>query len=279
MIKYITDFIKQNKITKSFYESHISKFNECEASRLLCDNCKGLYTCAQKSCGERLGLLMDGSLIQTIEYCEYKLKLIDSIGFKNKYLYSDIPEQLYTLDLTNIAYEELETKELLAVVYDIYKGKSNRGLYITGGMGVGKTYMMIALSNSLVKDGKQVVFANTSNLINNLRRMVASAEIEYDRLIYSLKTCEYLFLDDIGSESVSTYSRDDILFNILNYRMENKLMTFFTSNYDKNQLKEHYTFVKSGKSETIQAERLIERIDILGESYILKGRNKRRQND
>ena len=87
---------------------------------------------------------------------------------------------------------------------------------------------------------------------------------------------KYLFIDDIGSESVSAYSRDDLLFNILDYRMENKLCTVFTSNLSKDSLMKHYTFDKNDNSSVIRARRLLERIDILSDNFVLQGKNKRR---
>lgn len=276
MDKYIVDFVKNNKISKEQYDKNLSKFLECEKSLSLCQNCRGLYTCAQKSVGERVGLKLDGVILETVEYCEYKKKDILIKDLKKSYVYSDIPDQYYSLSLDNIPCLEDETKYYMAKVLEIYKGKTDKGLYVTGDMGVGKTYMMMALSNSLVKENKKVAFIKTTNFINDMRRIVASDDEQYDHILKNLKTCEYLFVDDIGSESVSTFSRDDLLFNILDYRMENKLMTCFTSNYDKMGLLEHYSYLKSGKAETLQAKRLLERIDILGESFVLTGKNKRR---
>ena len=37
-------------------------------------------------------------------------------------------------------------------------------------------------------------------------------------------------LDDIGSESMTSWMRDEVLGRILNYRMHKGLPTFFTSN-------------------------------------------------
>ena len=61
---------------------------------------------------------------------------------------------------------------------------------------------------------------------------------------------------------VSEFTRDRLLFNILDYRMENKLTTFFTSNLSKEDLKEHYTFDKKVNGNLMMAERLLERISI-----------------
>ncbi|MBQ4019762.1 MAG: prepilin peptidase, partial [Erysipelotrichaceae bacterium] len=86
-----------------------------------------------------------------------------------------------------------------------------------------------------------------------------------------------LFLDDIGSEAVSEFVRDDILFRVLNYRLENKLMTIFTSNLSKEELMKHYQYDRKEKSNLMNARRLMERIDILSDDYVLAGKNLRRE--
>lgn len=277
MNKYIIDFVKENEINKETYEANTSKLLDCEKSLNLCRECKGLFECRQKSIGERIGLRYDGVVIETIEFCDYKKAEIELQNTKNKYIYTDIPDLYYGLTLKNIPAVDDEIKKYLARALDIYKNKPKKGLYVVGNMGVGKTYMMIALANSLVNDGKSVCFVKASNFINDMRRLVASNDEQYNSIIDSLKKCDYLFIDDIGSESVSSFSRDDVLFIILDYRMENGLMTCFTSNYDKNGLLEHYSFLKTGKAETMQARRILERIDILAETFVLNGANKRKK--
>ena len=58
--------------------------------------------------------------------------------------------------------------------------------------------------------------------------------------------------------------------------MENKLTTIFTSNLPVEDLLEHYNFDKNSSSK-IRAKRFVERVEMLSESYVLKGQNKRRE--
>ena len=76
--------------------------------------------------------------------------------------------------------------------------------------------------------------------------------------------------------AVSEFVRDDILFRILDYRLENKLTTIFTSNLNKSDLLKHYTYDRKDNSNLMNAKRLMERIDILADDYVLSGRNLRR---
>ena len=54
------------------------------------------------------------------------------------------------------------------------------------------------------------------------------------------------------------------------------MITIFTSNLSKNELEKHFTYDKSDRSSLMNAKRLIERIDILSDDYVLTGKNKRR---
>ena len=99
------------------------------------------------------------------------------------------------------------------------------------------------------------------------------------KAVTALKKADYLFLDDIGAESVSEFIRDDVLLGILEYRLEQDLTTFFTSNLSKEELLKHYQYDRKEKSNLMKARRLLERIDILTDDYVLTGENMRRRKD
>ena len=154
--------------------------------------------------------------------------------------------------------------------------KRNKGLSIYGDLGAGKTYMCIALANTLALNNEKVAFIKTNFFVNKMRQLIINDQNNYDMILEAIKKVPYLIVDDIGSEAVSTYSRDDLLFNILDYRMENKLITVFTSNLSKVDLLEHYTYDRNNMNK-MKAKRLLERIDILSDDYALLGNNKRRK--
>ena len=170
-----------------------------------------------------------------------------------------------------------EQKQLYLLLAAILYEKREKGLYIYGDLGTGKTYLCTALANSLVKKGKKIAFVKVSNFFNEMKSYFSQDPDMIDRNISILKKAEYLFLDDIGSEAVSEFVRDDILFRVLDYRLENKLMTIFTSNLSKEELMKHYQYDRKEKSNLMNARRLMERIDILSDDYVLAGKNLRRE--
>lgn len=274
--KYLNEFIKKNNLDDSFVSDHINAFKMCLDSRNKCVNCKGLHMCNQSTKGQRIDLSYLGALISEIEYCDYLKAKNEEDKVINSYVYSNIPETFKNVDINTIELLDDNQKLLCAKLMAILTNKINRGLYIYGDLGVGKTYECIALANALVKKGKKVSFIKSASFINEMRQTVTIDSSLFNEKMNKIKKCEYLFVDDIGTESVSSFSRDDVLFDILDYRMENKLCTIFTSNLDKESLKKHYTYDKKDNSNLTRAKRLVERIDILGEDFALVGENKRR---
>jgi len=68
-----------------------------------------------------------------------------------------------------------------------------------------------------------------------------------------------LLLDDIGAEIVTEWSRDEVLGTILQYRMEENLPTFFTSNLTLEELEVHLAMTNK-EVDVLKARRIIQRI-------------------
>ncbi|MBQ6560170.1 MAG: ATP-binding protein [Erysipelotrichaceae bacterium] len=273
---YMRELIERYGFSDAYLSDHYNSFLRVLESRELCRNCKGLDHCIQLSKGQRLAFSFDDILMEEIEYCPYALKVEEKSNLKDKYLYCDIPNQLLDLDMNNIRYTEKQER-LYALLAAILLKKSHKGLYIYGDLGVGKTYLCVALANSLVKNNEKVAFVKVSDFFYEIRNNIYSNPEIAQKSINALKKADYLFLDDIGSESVSEFIRDDILLGILEYRLENQLLTVFTSNLSKEELLKHYQYDRKEKSNLMKAKRLLERIDILADDFVLTGENMRRR--
>ena len=88
-------------------------------------------------------------------------------------------------------------------------------------------------------------------------------------------TSDILLLDDIGAENNSPWSRDEVLGTILQYRMDNNLITFFTSNFTINELETILSETSKG-TDIIKAKRIIERIKSLTNEFTLISKDKRK---
>ena len=165
--------------------------------------------------------------------------------------------------------------ELLKFI-NSYKPNSTeyqKGLYLAGPFGVGKTYMMGALANELSENGVETTLVNVPTYSAEIKQAIATNTVEAK--LISIKNTPILVLDDIGAEMNSAWFRDEVLMVILQHRMLQELPTFFTSNFTIDQLEAHFAHSNKGDQELLKAKRLIERIRFLAKEYFVDGQNHR----
>lgn len=167
-------------------------------------------------------------------------------------------------------------KQLIELVENYRYGDSQNGLWIHGKVGIGKTYMVSAMANSLASKGAGVVFVNWLNTITQITdsysyRNHESHEKEYQ--INKLSKAEILIIDDIGTEKSSQHNLKDVLYQILENRTNALKPTFFTSNYSIAEYEE----INANNVGRMDAERLTERIEMLAKEIRLTGENKRKK--
>lgn len=150
----------------------------------------------------------------------------------------------------------------------------HKGLYLYGAFGVGKTYLLGAIAHELSQQGFPSTIVHFPTFAVEMKNSIGKNTTE-DKLD-SFKRAKLLMIDDIGADSMSSWIRDDILGVILQYRMQEELPTFFTSNFDMNQLEnEHLTMSQRGENEPLKAKRIMERIRFLAEEVEMSGENRR----
>ena len=74
-----------------------------------------------------------------------------------------------------------------------------------------------------------------------------------------LKSIDVLMLDDLGSENMTPWLRDEILGPVLNYRILEGKPVFISTNLSYNDLKAHLAIDKN-PANAIKAERLLSRL-------------------
>lgn len=137
----------------------------------------------------------------------------------------------------------------------------NFGVYIYGPSGLGKTTISKTFTYHLKKLGidAEVLKANTiSTITGNFNP------------INTLKTKKVLTIDDIGIGYITPFYLSQLI-ELLDYRAEKGLLTFFNSNYSKERL---YNFFKEN-SNVEYAQRLYSRINMLTEDEFFFDEQKR----
>ena len=220
--------------------------------------------------------VIDGVLNFKYVACKEKEEeLVESEYLKNGYRFEvskDIRnakmKDIYTNDKNRVPL----IKWITSFIKDYKSGKKVKGLYLSGNFGSGKSYIVSAMLNELVKDGHKVAMIYYPEF---LRILKSSFKTDFDEEYDYARKVELLLLDDIGAENITSWSRDEILGPILQYRMDNNLPTFFTSNLNINELEIHLSESKNDVDK-LKAKRIIERIKYLTDDLTLISENKRK---
>lgn len=151
---------------------------------------------------------------------------------------------------------------------------NRKGLYLYGDFGVGKSFMVAALAHDLSeKRGVSSTLLHYPSFVIDVKNAIGDGNVK--NLVDEIKQAEVLIFDDIGAEQSTPWVRDEVLQVILQYRMQEDLPTFFTSNFSFDDLEKHFAKGKNGNDETWEARRVMERIRYLAEETRLEGENRR----
>lgn len=259
--KAIVANLKLDEKTAMKYTSKIEN-TACELSR--CENCKSLLECKNKMEGYvYYPSVKNNRLIFSYVACKYK---------KNELKKEKTVEEPRMKDIDITDKERVKVIKWIKEFYDKYdKSKENKGLYLHGSFGCGKTYLIKALLNELKNKRVECATVYFPQMLRDLKDDwdTFGAKMDY------YQNADILLIDDIGAEKVTTWGRDEILGTILQYRMENKLTTFFTSNFTIEELEKHLSF-SSFSEDQVKARRIIERIKQLTIDMELIGESKRK---
>lgn len=270
--KDFADLVKRLGINKKLAKNNNSNLQDTCKELKNCSNCQGLFMCKNKFSGHVLYPNMtDDSLKFVYMPCKYQ-KLQDQAEREKKENLNELKNaRMKDIDINDK--NRLEVVKWLKNYYDKYeKINTLKGLYLHGSFGSGKTYLIAALFNELeTKKNAQTEIVYLPELLRNMKEDFSLVE---DKLRY-LQNVDILLIDDIGAENVTLWGRDEILGTILQYRMNNKLTTFFTSNLNIKELETHLSLTKNSEDK-VKARRIIERIKQLTDDLELISINRRK---
>ena len=241
-----------------------------------CKNCKNILTCKNKVEGFCYKPeVVDNTLQFSYVMCKKKRDLEDAQSYLKNIKYYEMSK-----DIVNASFKDLYKddtartpilKYMMKFMKDYNSGKKTKGLYLTGSFGSGKTYLISALFNDMAKKGYKCAIVYYPEVLRDLK---ASFNKDYEETFNYIKKTDLLLLDDIGAENVTSFNRDEVLGPILQYRMEEDLPTFFTSNLTLEELENNLSLTSSGVDK-VKARRIIERIKQLTVEIKLVSKNRR----
>ena len=264
--KKVKEFCTNNKLTDQDIISNLSDLYLFKEAQDICDKCDG-KKCMSLTPNMVVDVEYDGVVKLSYADCskathinEGSIELLSFSPSDEKELYDSAARNKLFIELDNFQTEYQNNKKA-------------KGLYVHGRMGCGKTFILYRFALELSKQGSKVIFAYYPDLVRMLKSSINDNQLE--KQILKLKKVDVLFLDDFGGEVNTPFVRDEIIGPILQYRMDNHLPIFITSNLDYQLLGEHLSET-SLETNKIKALRILERIKFLTKPVLVDDKDYRR---
>ena len=274
--KDFKDYVDNLDVSSDVLINYTASIEDAVKEKKACKDCPGLKNCPNTLKGHVYTALKDNNGLN-FSYipCNKLIKEENTYAYKKNITCFDLPKEISEASFSK-AYRD-DNKRLPIFKYfkefmDSYlEDKKGKGLYLSGSFGSGKTYLVAALFNELAKKNISSALVYYPELLRSLKSSFGS---DYEEKFDFIKTVPLLLLDDIGAENTTSWSRDEVLGPILQYRMEEELPTFFTSNLTLSELEASLSITNSG-TEKVKAKRIIERIKQLTVPLELISKNRR----
>ena len=269
----VAAFIQQESLTPEELNRSISKFNQyiTERDKFL----RGDTDYIAK--GYKPILVMNhGYADVSYEETPELIAAEKEAAIKKRLNLINFPSSLKNVSFLDVYRDDVQRFTVLKRMIEFVNDYPNnlKGLYLYGDFGVGKSFMVAALAHDLSeKRGVSSTLLHYPSFVIDVKNAIGDGNVK--TLVDEIKLSEVLILDDIGAEQSTAWVRDEILQVILQYRMQENLPTFFTSNFNFEDLEQHFAKGKHGNDEIWEARRVMERIRYLAEETRLEGVNRR----
>lgn len=274
--KEFKDFVDGLNIKEDIMIKYTSSLEDAFLDCNNCRNCKDLANCPNKVPGYVYTPISEGNVIVfSYDACPKLNKKIQEDSYKENLDLFEMPKSLKEASFKELYKDDKNRLPIIKYFKEFIDNYDNeekpKGTYLNGSFGSGKTYLMAALFNEMAKKGIRSILIYYPEFLVSLK---SSFQTNFQEKFNQIKKIPLLLLDDIGAENCSNWSRDEVLGPILQYRMENHLPTFFTSNLTIDELETSLAITSSGVDK-LKARRIIERIKQLTIPLELISKNRR----
>ncbi len=215
----------------------------------------------------------------SVEYTYRSERLAEYLTVRPKARYDSAVTAFSGLTFDDIQLEQgnAQAVSYLKAFVNTVKTKPNqKGMWLVGDQGIGKTHLMGAFAGELKKLNVAFEYIGASQLLSDLKDMMGgkgAGDTNIAKRKKELKTeAPVLIIDDMGTENASAWNIETWR-EILSYRYDNGLPTFFSSNLTKEDYKTH--LINHGQFKT-DATRMINRsIGPMCQEVGMAGRNRR----
>lgn len=201
---------------------------------------KPRYTCAQCEDTGRSGgrpCPCVGALCRTLrreELARHSALAVSSFESMNTAVYPNTPDPALGTTVREYMARTLDALRQYAGQF----GPKSTSLLLYGNAGLGKTHAALAIAAAVLDKGFDVVYISAQELCAGLEKTRFEEE---HPLMEAVLEADLLILDDLGTESLTSYSMS-CLYTLINTRMARSAPTIYTTNIvDGALLEQRYT--------------------------------------
>ena len=174
----------------------------------------------------------------------YQRKLREKIGLggEKKETFETFDPEVFPEE--KIPGQEFTQREIMRLYRTVCEKWANeypdgqyRDLVLTGGTGLGKTFLLRAMAERLIERDRNVLIISAYRMLEMLRKSYFDNEQGASELL----DADILMIDDLGSEPLMQNITVEQLFNLLNERQNRGLSTVISTNLDMARFRERYT--------------------------------------
>ena len=268
--------IDENKILKELKENKVAKdlidrlnlkdeviiqsydliLNYIRESSFCDSSCTSKDTCIKKSKMYRYDLYVDenNNLQERMIICPYYK---DYYKRKKNLIYTTFDEDVilddkskdFIIDNINIFGNVKKLTNILT------HNKETNGIYFQLKDSVTRLNLVKSLAYRLLGN-EEVAIVKFQDMLMDIKEEFKL--VSDDKIIDKVNRVSILIIDGIGHESITNWSRDEILYSLLDNRIQNKKTTILCSEYTIDELKSAYRI--KGNQDALKVEKLIDKI-------------------
>jgi DNA replication protein DnaC len=154
------------------------------------------------------------------------------------------PGDFADADMSVFPEAERRNKQKLYDIFREYCAKfpdtAYRNIILSGGVGVGKSYLVSCAANEILKKGETVQFLSALAFNGQMLKYHLAPVDEKDAYIAPLLETALLIIDDLGSEPILKNVTVEYLYLVMNERLVNKKHTVITTNLHAGEFLSRY---------------------------------------
>ena len=234
-------FIDKYDISVDEINKNTSKFVKVIEDHKICAKCPGLSNCPKSLKGIHFELDIDedtDDIIIKYSPCDEEF---NHLAIESKYLIRDFPDSYMEYNVRDL----MQNDDYLLVRKDIVKhfgsNFSSEGIYLYGNRMTGKTFILAVYSKEFINKGfGTVAFIDAPSEFKHLNDLNFTSKESLIKRLDDLMDVDLLILDDFGNEYKNEFIRDTIVYPLLDYRLRNNKLTWFTSSYNLDEISQMY---------------------------------------